>query len=169
MNHPDSIFNPTDLQPDDFELINSEIQQADAQTDDLADDLVGMTFQSTIPQKIENEVPEKIRLWRQDMERKLEEKDHKEKEAKEALRVSAQKEMSEWVTKYNETMERTKNLNRDNEKEFKNADKPDNDANNMWESITNLCDFSAKGPKNTKDATRMRSIFLQMKSAPKVN
>lgn len=168
MNHPDPIFNT--MSNDDFELINSEIQQAEAQSEDqLIDDLAGMSFVSTIPPKVDNEVPEKIRLWREEMERKLEEKDRQEQEAKEALKVSAQKEMSEWVSKYKDSMEKTKSLNRNNEKEFESPEAAESDAKNMWESITNLCDFSTKGPKNSKDASRMRSIFLQMKSAPKVN
>lgn len=153
---------------DDFELINNEIQQADANADDLVDDLAGMSFTSTIPPKALDVVPEKIRLWREQMQQKLEEKDQQEQEAKEALKVAAQKEMSEWVEKYNDSMEKTKTLNRSNEKDFE-ASEPDNEAKNMWESITNLCDFSAKGPKNAKDQTRMRSIFLHMKAAPKVN
>lgn len=174
MNHHhklDPIFGASNgqMSNDDFEIINNEIQQADSQPDDLADDLAGMSFASTIPIKVENQVPEKIRLWREEMERKLEEKDRAEAEAKEALRISAQKEMDDWVAKYKQTMQQTKAINRSNEETFESADKNDTDAKNMWESITNLCDFSSKGPKNTKDATRMRSIFLQMKSAPKVN
>lgn len=153
---------------DDFELINSEIQQADENTDELVDDLAGMSFTSTIPAKAVDVVPEKIRLWREEMQQKLEEKDQQEQEAKEALKIAAQKEMSEWVSKYNDSMEKTKSLNRNNEKEFE-VSEPDNDAKNMWESITNLCDFSAKGPKSQKDQTRMRSIFLHMKAAPRVN
>lgn len=168
MNHqrPDSIFNP--MSNDDFELINNEIQQADAESNDLADDLAGMSFVSTIPPKVDNELPEKIRLWRQEMERKLEEKDRNELEAKEALKIAAQNEMDEWVAKYNDSMERTKSLNRNNEREFEVADTKESDAKNMWESIIELCDFSTKGPKNSKDASRMRSIFLHMKSSPKL-
>lgn len=154
---------------DDFELINSEIQQAsESQTDELADDLAGMSFTSTIPVATEYQVPEKIRLWREEMERSLIEKDQKEQEAKEALRVAAAKEMDEWVAKYNDTMEKTKNLNRNNDKSLQSPEPTDADAKNMWESISTLCDFTGKGPKNTKDASRMRSIFLQMKSAPRV-
>lgn len=153
---------------EDFELINSEIQQANENPEDLADDLAGMSFSSTIPQYTEKEVPEKIRLWREEMERKLEEKDRQELEAKEALRVSAEKEMNDWVSKYNDSMEKTKTMNRSNEKDFE-ATETNEDAKNMWESITGLCDFSSKGPKNAKDASRMRSIFLHMKSGPKVN
>ena len=151
---------------DEFELINSEIQQAETQADGLADDLAGMSFASVAPSK--PEVPEKIRVWREEMERKLEEKDQAEQAAKEALRVAAQKEMAEWVAKYNDTMEKTKKLNRNSEDDFNSVEAPE-DAKNMWESITKLCDFSTKGPKNSKDASRMRSIFLQMKTAPKVN
>lgn len=165
----DPIFNSVQdtMTNDDFELINSEIQQADA-ADDLIDDLAGMSFTSTIPPKSVDVVPEKIRLWREEMQEKLEEKDQKEQEAKEALKIAAEKEMSEWVAKYNDSMAKTKTLNRNNEKDFE-ASEPETEAKNMWESITNLCDFSAKGPKNAKDQTRMRSIFLHMKSAPKVN
>lgn len=165
MNHRSD---PALMSNEDFELINSEIQQADANTEDLADDLAGMSFNSSIPQETEKVVPEKIRLWREEMQQKLEEKDRMEVEAKEALRVSAEKEMTEWKSKMNETMTKTKSLNRNNEKEFE-ATATNEDAKNMWESITSLCDFSTKGPKNAKDASRMRSIFLQMKSAPKVN
>jgi Clathrin light chain len=153
---------------EDFELINNEIQQADANTEDLADDLAGMSFNSSIPLETEKEVPEKIRLWREEMERKLVEKDQMEQEAKEALRISAEKEMNDFQERYNETMSKTKSLNRNNEKEFE-ASATSEEAKNMWESITSLCDFSTKGPKNAKDASRMRSIFLHMKSAPKVN
>lgn len=162
-------FSPIPLSyQEDFELINNEIQQADAQSDELVDDLAGMSFTST-PLKIQDEVPEKIRAWREEKERKLEEKDRMEQDAKESLRIAAQKEMSDWSSKYNESMDRTKEMNRQNEKEYGSFEAQDNDAKNMWESIAGLCDFSAKGPKNAKDASRMRSIFLQMKSTPKVN
>lgn len=154
---------------DDFELINNEIQQAEAESNDLVDDLAGMSFVSTIPPKSDSELPEKIRLWREEMESKLEEKDRHEQEAKEALKAAAQNEMSEWVAKYNDSTEKTKMLNRNNEKELEVPERIENDSKNMWESITDLCDFSTKGPKNSKDASRMRSIFLHMKSSQRVN
>lgn len=61
--------------PDEFELINSEINQAQEQSDELADDLAGMTFNSTLPEKVE--VPEKIKVWRENFARNLEEKDER--------------------------------------------------------------------------------------------
>jgi hypothetical protein len=72
MNHlSEPMFNP-----DEFELINSEINQAQELPNDLADDLAGMTFNSTIPEKVD-EVPEKIKVWRKTFQRSLEEKDER--------------------------------------------------------------------------------------------
>lgn len=102
----------TGMSNDEFELINSEIKQADdAQANDLADDLAGMSFISQQPAEVKI-VPEKIRLWKENTVKMLEEKDRNEQEAKEALRINAQKEMDEWKTKYFEQLEKTKALNR---------------------------------------------------------
>ena len=35
-----------------------------------------------------------------------------------------------------------------------------------WEKVCRMCDFNPKGTKNTKDVSRMRSIFLQLKQNP---
>ena len=35
-----------------------------------------------------------------------------------------------------------------------------------WERVCRMCDFNPKGTKNTKDVSRMRSIFLQLKQTP---
>lgn len=37
-----------------------------------------------------------------------------------------------------------------------------------WERVTRMCDFNPKNSKNTKDVSRMRSIFLQLKQTPPV-
>lgn len=97
---------------DDFELINSEINKAEDMTNELADDLSGMSFISTQQPVSEKIVPEKIRIWNEETARKLEEKDRLEGEAREALRVNAQKEMDDWKQKYSEQLEKTKALNR---------------------------------------------------------
>ena len=98
---------------DDFELINNEINQADAQASELADDLSGMSFISSQPIKTEVKiVPQKIRDWQESTERMLLEKDRLENEAREALRENAQKEMDDWKNKYFEQLEKTKAMNR---------------------------------------------------------
>jgi len=35
-----------------------------------------------------------------------------------------------------------------------------------WERVARLCDFNPKNSKATKDVSRMRSIFLQLKQHP---
>ena len=37
-----------------------------------------------------------------------------------------------------------------------------------WERVARLCDFNPKNNKNTKDISRMRSIFLHLKQTPLV-
>ena len=38
-----------------------------------------------------------------------------------------------------------------------------------WERVARICDFNPKSNKNTKDVSRMRSIFLQLKQSPPVH
>lgn len=156
---------------DDFELINTEISQAvDSLANEQSDDLSGMSFFSAQPKTIQE--PEKIRMWRENNQRQLEEKDKQEAEARESLRASAQKEMDDWVKKYNEQLQKTKSINRTSDEDLKHSDTNGvTESKNVWEQISNLCDFSSKGPKSVKDASRIRQIFLQMKTSPqaKVN
>jgi hypothetical protein len=75
--------------------------------------------------------------------------------------------MDDWVNKYKDSIEKSKSLNRSNE--IIEPEATDVSDKNLWESITRLCDFAGKGPKNSKDASRMKSIFINMKAQPKVN
>lgn len=128
-----------------------------------------MTFASSTPSAV-YEVPEKIKKWREQHAIMLEEKDIKEKAATEKLKVEAAKELEEWYATYRSSKEKTKTMNRNAEKESASAET--NGAtytdDTIWESISSLCDFGAqaKAPKNGRDTSRMRSIFLQLKSSP---
>lgn len=127
-----------------------------------------MTFASSNP--VVHEVPEKIKKWREQQVVMLEEKDLKEKEATEKLKIDAAKELEDWYKTYKSSKEKTKTMNRNAEKETASADT--NGAtytdDTIWEQISSLCDFGAqaKAPKNGRDTSRMRSIFLQLKSSP---
>lgn len=125
-----------------------------------------MTFQKTV---VVHEVPEKIKKWREQQAVMLEEKDIREQEATEKLKESAAKELSDWYLTYRDSKDKTKTMNRNAEKDLSAADT--NGAatdDTIWEKISSLCDFGsqAKAPKNGRDTTRMRSIFLQLKSSP---
>lgn len=128
-----------------------------------------MTFASNNTSVV-HEVPEKIKKWREEQSILLEEKDVKEKEATEKLRESAAKELADWYSTYRDSKEKTKTMNRNAEKDLSTADTNGGASmdDSIWEKISALCDFGsqAKAPKNGRDTSRMRSIFLQLKSAP---
>lgn len=135
-----------------------------------------------------HEVPEKIKKWQEEQKIMLEQKDVKEKEEELALRASAAKgkklptpnliiffdfltfiELSDWYHTYRDSKEKTRTMNRNSEKDLSTADTNGATTHeHIWESISHLCDFSAqaKAPKNGRDTTRMRTIFLQLKSSP---
>lgn len=58
------------------------------------------------------DVPEKIRKWREAQQSRLEDKDAAEEKAKEVLRKQAEKELEDWYKRHEETIAKTKNLNR---------------------------------------------------------
>lgn len=58
------------------------------------------------------DVPEKIRKWRELQQSRLEDKDAAEEKAKEVLRKQAEKELEDWYKRHEETIAKTKNLNR---------------------------------------------------------
>lgn len=59
-----------------------------------------------------NEVPEKIKKWREEQQTRLQEKDEEEEKAKDALRAQAKKELEDWYKRHEETIAKTKALNR---------------------------------------------------------
>lgn len=68
-------------------------------------------FSFSAPKQV-NEVPEKIKKWREEQQARLEEKDRDEESAKEALRIQAKKELEDWYKRHEETISKTKALNR---------------------------------------------------------
>jgi hypothetical protein len=59
-----------------------------------------------------SELPEKIKLWRQEQELRLKEKDEAEEKSKEVLRKQAEKELEDWYKRHEETIAKTKTMNR---------------------------------------------------------
>ncbi|XP_060530393.1 clathrin light chain isoform X3 [Cylas formicarius] len=115
------------------------------------------------------EEPEKIKKWREDQVKRLEEKDREEDRKREELRQIAKKELEDWYKNHEETIAKTKAANRDAaksaEKQFV-AEDNDIQPGTEWERIAKLCDFNAKTKPGSKDVSRMRSIILQMKQYP---
>jgi hypothetical protein len=57
-------------------------------------------------------VPEKIRIWKEEQEKRLLEKDSAEEEAKELLKEQAKKELQDWYKRHDESIAKTKVMNR---------------------------------------------------------
>ncbi|XP_072383321.1 clathrin light chain [Diabrotica undecimpunctata] len=109
--------------------------------------------------------PEKIRLWREEQIKRLEEKDLEEEKKKQELREIAKKELEDWYKNHEEAIAKTKAANRNAEKQFV-AEDDELEPGTEWERIAKLCDFNPKAKQGSKDVSRMRSIVLQMKQNP---
>ncbi|XP_037507304.1 clathrin light chain isoform X1 [Rhipicephalus sanguineus] len=116
------------------------------------------------------EEPEKIKKWREEQAKRLEQKDAEEEEKKAELRATAKKELEEWYARYHEQIEKAKLANREvsknAEKEWVHERDSPAPKGQEWEAIAKLCDFNPKAARNSKDVSRMRSIILQLKQSP---
>ncbi|KAK6635740.1 hypothetical protein RUM44_000994 [Polyplax serrata] len=112
------------------------------------------------------EEPEKIKKWREEQKKRLEEKDENEEKIKEEWRQAAKKELEEWYSHHDDLIKKTKATNRNAEKQFV-AEIDEIQPGTEWERISKLCDFNPKLSKSNKDVSRMRSIILQLKQNPK--
>ncbi|XP_048726987.1 clathrin light chain A-like [Ostrea edulis] len=113
----------------------------------------------------ERSEPEKLRIWREEQQMRLEKKDAEEAQKKEEWRESAKKELDDWYKHHNEQVHKTKETNRTAEDAFV-KDRDTTQPGGEWEKICRLCEFNPKNSKNTKDVSRLRSILLQLKQTP---
>jgi len=111
--------------------------------------------------------PEPIRLWREEHQQKLVEKDAAEEKAKEALREKAVQELVDWYKQHDDQMGKTREANRCAERELV-ADQERPVTGAEWERISKLCDFGSKSARHSRDVSRMRSIILQLKQNPPI-
>ncbi|XP_063698701.1 clathrin light chain isoform X3 [Culicoides brevitarsis] len=146
-----------------FEVINNVEQQ-----DDETAAAANTNGFDGVPKQVQEE-PEKIKRWREEQKKRLEEKDAEEETKKTELREQARKELEDWYKHHEDTISKTKSTNRESaknaEKQFV-ADDDDIEPGTEWERIAKLCEFNPKTNKASKDVSRMRSIILQLKQQP---
>ncbi|XP_055312985.1 clathrin light chain isoform X4 [Sitodiplosis mosellana] len=135
-----------------FEMINNDIEQDFSASNGTAAPVV-------------REEPEKIKKWREEQQKRLEEKDKEEEKKKLELREQAKKELEDWYKHHEEAIGKTKASNRNAEKQFV-AETAEIEPGTEWERIAKLCDFNPKSSKSSRDVSRMRSIILQLKQTP---
>ncbi|KAL7014698.1 hypothetical protein ACKWTF_016075 [Chironomus riparius] len=152
--------------------LEDEIPQAfQENSNDFNDDNDMNSFEAFESKPISTEVPEKIKKWREEQLLRLQDKDAAEEKAKEALRKQAEKELEDWYKRHEESIAKTKTMNRESAKNAEKecvADVEEIEPGTEWERIAKLCDFtqSTKASKSIKDNARMRSIILQLKQTP---
>ncbi|CAB0002092.1 unnamed protein product [Nesidiocoris tenuis] len=125
----------------------------------------GTNGSSPVPTRQPRDEPEKIKKWREEQKRMLEEKDRNEEIKKQELREAAKKELEEWYKHHKQLIAKTRSSNRNAEKQFV-ADSGAIEPGTEWERIAKLCDFNPKTSRTCKDVSRMRSIVLQLKQTP---
>jgi hypothetical protein len=129
-----------------------------------------MQISSNAPVATDREVPEKIRIWKEQQIEMLKQKEIDENLAIEKLKQSGKEELDNWIKTNLSNLEKIKINNRLNDSNHNKSDNDDdlktNENNNDWNSIYKLCDFSQKVSRNEKDTQRMKSIFLQLKQNP---
>ncbi|XP_076250959.1 clathrin light chain-like isoform X4 [Rhynchophorus ferrugineus] len=151
-----------------FEMIENLSQDTIKQDNDIdikKGSSNGTKISPPISLIMQREEPEKIRIWREEQAKRLEEKDKEEEQKKLELRENAKRELEEWYKNHAEAIAKTKAANRNAEKQFV-AEDDEIEPGTEWERIAKLCDFSAKTKPGSKDVSRMRSIILQMKQNP---
>lgn len=110
--------------------------------------------------------PEKIRLWREENNKLLAEKDAESEIKKEEWLAAAKKELEDWDRNRLEQLEKTRESNRAAEEQFV-KDRDNSTPGSEWERVSRLCDFNPKGSKGSKDISRMRSSLLHLKQNPR--
>jgi len=107
-----------------------------------------------------------IREWREQNDKRIQEADEKEHEAKQQMLADARRELEEWKQSRNDNLEKTKIRNRENEQDFINERETRSKEEVLdcdWKKVSELCDFSKKKTKGARDTDRMKSLILQMK------
>lgn len=166
---PVVLTNGTDLSGDlAAELEESEIDGEKTANDPVIDDGYREETVPSPPSVIRErrEEPEKIKKWREEQMKSLEEKDELEEKKKEEWRLTAKKELEEWYEHQQQTITKTRANNRNNEKQLSVEEDEKIEPGTEWKRIAKLCDFNKKSTHNTKDASRMRSIILQLQQSP---
>ncbi|CAH2092392.1 unnamed protein product [Euphydryas editha] len=110
----------------------------------------------------EREEPEKIKLWREEQKKRLEEKDAEEEMKKQEMLKVAKKELEDWYKTHEEQISKIKAANRNAERALARGSEGASEDTNEWARVSELCDF---GPRRGRDVARLRSIVLQLKQS----
>lgn len=143
-----------------------EVDEAAAETMDPSQAYAAIAAANTRIEQLKAE-PEKIRLWREENNKLIAEKDAEAERQKEEWLAQAKKELEDWDKNRQEQLEKTRESNRAAEEQFV-KDRDNATPGSEWERVSRLCDFNPKAAgKSSKDVSRMRSSLLHLKQNPR--
>jgi len=108
--------------------------------------------------------PQPIAEWKAKQEDLLREKDQKAEEKSKQSLDEARKATDNFYTEYNLKKQERKKKNQ-NEQEIFITHRDTPAPGKTWERINDLVDLTPKGQRSARDVARIRSIFVQLKSA----
>eukprot|EP00053_Salpingoeca_punica_P020535 m.211832 g.211832 ORF g.211832 m.211832 type:complete len:167 (+) comp18982_c0_seq1:100-600(+) len=107
--------------------------------------------------------PASIRQWKEEQAKRLADMQKQSEAAEKELLEKAKKEMSEWKTSYQTSINEQRNRNKNEENEFIKL-RDETTPGNEWERVGRLVDFTAnKVAYRTRDVSRMRTILISLK------
>ena len=92
---------------------------------------------------------------------------HAEHEASaEKVRAKATEDLEQFNSEKEKMREANQQKNRNEEQVLLEQLEADLDSDNPWERVVNLVDIEAKNDDDKSDVSRMRQIFIQLKTEP---
>jgi len=111
--------------------------------------------------------PESIRKWKEEQAEEIAARDADSEVQKEEWKAAAKQELEDWYARQNDVLDKNKAGNREAQEDFL-KEQSESKPGQQWEKICKLCDFNPKSNRNSKDTSRMRGLFLQLKQTPLV-
>lgn len=111
--------------------------------------------------------PESIRKWKEEQAEEIAARDADSEVQKEEWKGAAKQELEDWYARQNDVLDKNKTGNREAQEGFL-KEQSESKPGQQWEKICKLCDFNPKSNRNSKDTSRMRGLFLQLKQTPLV-
>ncbi|CAL2044424.1 CBN-CLIC-1 protein [Caenorhabditis brenneri] len=121
------------------------------------------------PSPILSSVPrieaEKIRLWKAEQEKLLDQKDAAEEKKKAELKANAKKELEEWYKQREKTLQLSHEENLKNEKANQELFAKQQDGDAQWETVNKLVEQQKS--KSGRDLSRLKTLLAGLKHAGK--
>jgi len=164
--------NDSDIDINADEIVMDTMTPVDDNTTDLGalmgepmmsqNSISSITQPKTYDIKVESE---NIANWKKEFAQRIEDLDDKETKQMVDLEEKAKQDLEDWKKSRQEALEKQRQLNLENEQSFieeRESRSKEGSGEIDWCKVSNLCDFNNKN-KKSKDTTRMKSMFLQMK------